>query len=325
MSIESGFDDLQGEANADKAAVDEARRRRDVFSSALGGLGDVTEVFPSGSLARGTHKDPIHDVDMVVVFDAAAHPDWHAVATNDPSAEAALEYTRSQINTLLGSSGSYSQDVRHTLLRNHSVKCFLDDPDQEGAFTVDVTPALERVEGGHWIPEKLSTKWVASDPKFLMKVVAARHAAWPQFAKLVRVLKRWNTDHGGHMKSLTVEILALHNLPVADRPNALARFFAAAAVAVHDPICDPANLCGEIQPDLDRTSAAAKLTAAAELAWRAVDLAANNKSAQAMCTWRQLFGDIYPEPPGGCDGGGGAAAVGIAAQPKRPIKDTPQG
>ena len=61
------------------------------------------------------------------------------------------------------------------------------------------------------------------------------------------------------MKSLVVEVLALDLLPVADRPAALSRFFTAAAEAVWGPICDPAGLCGEIQPDMDRAAASAAL------------------------------------------------------------------
>lgn len=33
---------------------------------------DVTEAFPSGSLARGSQLEPIHDVDFVVVYDPDA-------------------------------------------------------------------------------------------------------------------------------------------------------------------------------------------------------------------------------------------------------------
>jgi hypothetical protein len=73
VSVTTGFDELQQAVDAAIEAVNEARRRRDVFRSALPTSDDVHEVGPSGSLARGTHKDPIHDVDLVTVFDEAAH------------------------------------------------------------------------------------------------------------------------------------------------------------------------------------------------------------------------------------------------------------
>lgn len=324
MSVESGFDDLHSEVDADMPAVREARRRRDVFRAALGGLEEVKEVIPSGSLARGTHKDPIHDVDLLVVYEDDAHPGWHNSEENDDTAGEALEHARTSVKELIGRNGTEGEEVRHTLLRNHSVKCFLDDPDDPGAFTVDVTPALRRSEGGFWIPESLSDIWVPSDPEHLMKLVADRHAEWPLFAKLVRVLKRWNSDHGGLMKSLVIELLALDHLDGEDRPCALSTFFTAAAAAVQEPVCDPADLCGEVQPDLDRDAAEEKLGEAAELAWEAVDLAGRRKGAQAMCKWREIFGDIFPEPPGGCGSGGAGAAAGAAAA-KRPIRDLAQG
>ena len=68
MDISKAFDDLQREVNAPIESVREARRRRDLFRDAFAPEDDVVEVFPSGSLARGSQKDPINDVDVVIVF-----------------------------------------------------------------------------------------------------------------------------------------------------------------------------------------------------------------------------------------------------------------
>ena len=318
MSVDSGFDDLQTTVNVDPDDLREARRRRDLFKAALGEADDVVEVRPSGSLARGTHKGPIHDVDILVMFRSSDHPDW---GKPGPSALAALEHVRGLINDSLGTSGT--GDVRHTLLRNHSVKCFLDDPDDPDAFTVDATPALDRAAGGIWIPEQYNSKWIASDPQYLIDIVAARHAEWNQFARLVRVLKRWNSDHGNYMKSLTAEVLALTHLPVLDRPQAIASFFAAAQEAVWSPIEDPAGLCGEIQPDLDRKAASDALSGAADLAARAIEAATRTEDSEAQCLWNKVFGDIYPKPADGC--GSSAAPALISTTPKRRVVDSPQG
>jgi len=317
-------------------AVRGAKHRRDVFRKALGGESDVTTVIPTGSTSRGTHTDPIHDVDLVALYDAEAHPDW---GQPGPSANDALEYARDRIKGLLGYDSGHDEVVRFARLNNHSVKCFLDDPDDEDAFTVDVTVALPRREGGLWIAERNSSLWIPSDPLELNRQVAARHKEWNDFARSVRALKRWNADHGKVMKSLTVEVLALDHLPAigaagGGRPVALHRFFAAARTAVFSPICDPAGLCGVIQPDLDVQKAHELLAHAADLSWRAVDAKTHDEDATAMCLWRQVFGDIFPEPDGGCAGSGanaaaaaavGAAATTISARPKRRIQDSPQG
>jgi predicted nucleotidyltransferase len=317
MSVNSGFDDVQAEADADIQQVRKARKRRDDFKAGLSRRADISEIRLSGSLARGTHKDPIHDVDLIAVFDAAEHPGWGESGT---SSEEALEHMRGLVKEQFGADGT--GDVRLTRIQNHAVKCFLDDPEDPDAFTVDVAPALIRPEGGIFIPEKKSARWTPSDPKYLIDRVAERHAEWNLFARLVRVLKRWNSDHGGHMKSLVVEVLALEHLREADRPDALAQFFTAAADAVWYPIEDPAGLCGEIQPNLDQAAASAELAAAADNASRALEAASRGENAQAMCLWRKVFGPIYPEPPGGCDRRSPAL---IPAAPKRRVVDSPQG
>lgn len=317
MSVESGFDTLQTTVNVPPDDLEEARRRRNLFCTELAKEADVVEVRPSGSLARGTHKDPINDVDIVVVYDAAAHPAW-----NQPgdSPDDALEHARRAVVRRLGSSGT--GDVRLTKTRNHSVKCFLDDPDDPSPFTVDVTPALLRPEGGIFIPESKTHSWIPSDPQHLIDIVARRHEDWNEFARLVRVLKRWNTDHGKHLKSLTIEVLAIGHLPIDSRPNAISAFFAAAQDAVWDPIEDPSGLSGEIQPDIRPGEASGALAAAADLAARAIEADVSGEMSNAQCLWRKVFGDIFPEPYGGCGSGGGLVAT---PTPKRRVVGSSQG
>ena len=116
-----------------------------------------------------------------------------------------------------------------------------------------------------------------------------------------------------------------------DRGQALEQFFTAAASAVVSPVCDPTGHCGEIQPKLDKEGEEVLLEAA-DLAWRANAAAARDEIATARCLWNQVFGDAYPEPPGGCTGTGAtvvgaavAAAKGLVTRPKRAIRDAPQG
>jgi hypothetical protein len=324
LSVDKGFDQLQSEVDVPRDVMREARRRRDLFRSALPKVEDVTKVIPTGSLARGTHKDPLHDVDLVCLFKADAHPEWGQPGA---SADAALEHTRGLVTDLLGhEDGSEGREVRLIRKQNHALRCFLDDPDEEDPFTVDVAPALRHPESGLLIPQQRSSDWIRTDPEYLMELVAKRHAEWNQFAKLVRALKRWSADRSTGMKSLVVEVLALYHMPDLGRAEALARFFAAASGAIWKPVEDPAGLCGEIQPDMDRDKANSELSNAADVAWRAVDAAGRGETDRAMCLWREIFDDIYPEPSGGC---GTAKAPGLivapALRPKRRVVDAPQG
>jgi Second Messenger Oligonucleotide or Dinucleotide Synthetase domain len=327
MDIETAFDTLQQNVNAPPDAVAEARRRRNMFCDSFSGDDDVTECVHSGSLARGSQKDPINDVDEIIVFDQEAHPDWGQLGF---SAGEALDHVRDRVNELLGTTnGTHARQVRLARSRSHSVKCWLDDPDDPDAFTVDVTPALRRDDGTLLIPEKANERWINTDPEDLIERVRELHAAWNRFVGLVRCLKRWAADQPTEMKSLLIEVLALDHLPVDTRQRALARYFTAASQAVRLPVVDPAGLCGEIQPDLDREAASQDFAKAAEAAWRAVEAEGRDDTDEAACLWRAIFGDIFPEPPGGCGNGRGrgpaAAAAAIPARPRRQVRDAPQG
>jgi predicted nucleotidyltransferase len=341
MDINDAFNTLQKVADAGPAQVAEARRRRDLFAGVFATEGDVIEVVASGSLARSTQRVPLNDVDVAVVFDASTHPDW---GLPGDSASAALDYLRTKVAELLGSGGL--GEVRLAVPRNHSVKCWLDDPDADRAFTVDAMPALRQPGGELLVPEKKSEYWIRTHPEYLIEMVRERQAKWAWFRPLVRVLKLWNDRDGGVMKSLTVEILALNNLPAeTNRPRAVQRFFQAAVNAIDLPIVDPSGFCGEIQPDLDRVAARERLDAAASWAWHAVNSQDAGETDRAACLWRNVFGDAFPEPEDGCpvaaeedDGSGtfyigtGAAAAGMAAaggrigvDRPRPVTDAPQG
>jgi hypothetical protein len=70
-------------------------------------------------------------------------------------------------------------------------ECFIDNPDDPDAFTVDAMPALRRLDGTLLIPEALTDQWVTADPEDLIRRVAKHHADWAYFRPMVRVLKHW--------------------------------------------------------------------------------------------------------------------------------------
>jgi predicted nucleotidyltransferase len=225
MDLNNAFQTLQQTADADPDQVDEARARRDLFRKAFEPEGDVVEVIPSGSLARSTQREPINDVDVIIVFEAEEHADW---GQDGSSAADALSHLQDRVKELLGTNGgSVEQVVRRVDRKNHAVKCFLDDPGDPDAFTVDAMPALRQPTGELLVPERLNETWIRTDPEHLIKRVADRQADWNLF-RAVRVLKYWNETAKAGMKSLTVEVLALDHLPEgpakrASQPDAYRR------------------------------------------------------------------------------------------------------
>jgi hypothetical protein len=337
--INDAFDDYQKHVNADDPQVVAARRRRDLFTDSLGGCDDVDEVVSSGSLRRGTHRDPIHDVDTIIVFDADQHPTW---GTPGESAGEALDHARALVNKLLGATnGTFAQEVRLASPRNHAVKCFLDDPDADNPFTVDAMPALRR-DGMFLVPEKLSEKWIYTDPEELIEQVAKKHAEWNRFAGLVRMLKDWAHKQDIGIKSLVMEVLALDHMPSGNnRPTALKEFFVKAAYRVESltAIEDPAGVCGAIQADLDMDGLGERLRSSATLASEAIAAQANNDTHKALAKWHEIFGEGFPPPPPPPPSKSGTPNPSPAVVPlvpgvdptpttepqRRPVKDTPQG
>ena len=320
MSVTDAFDEFQGIVNADAEQVKEARRRRDLFRDAFLNEGDVNEVIASGSLARGTHKDPIHDVDVVIIYDGSQHPEWGTPGT---SAEDALNHTRTRVNALLGvTNGTFDKAVRLARWRNHAVKCFLDDPEDPNAFTVDAMPALRR-EGMLYIPEASSKQWVPCDPEYLISEVAKKHAEWGKYAGTVRMLKQWASQQDTKVKSLVMEVLALEFLPTdRTRPVAIKDFFVSAHYAIDGgrEVVDPAGICGPIQSDLDYEEFATCLKEARDSAVRAFQAQNNENVAAAIQHWGKVFGEDFPEPPST-----GSPLPAIAPEVPRTVKDTPQG
>lgn len=323
MNVNDAFDTYQRYVNADESSLTTARERRDLFKSAFEPQPDISRVLRSGSLARGTQRDPIHDVDMILIYDGLQHPEWGAPGR---SAEDALDYTRDQVKSLLGTSdGSFAKEVRLARWRNHAVKCWLDEPEAEGAFTVDAMPALRR-DGMLIIPEAISKTWIPAHPEFLIDLVDAKHAQWNKFAGTVRMLKAWGSEQDIKIKSLVMEVLATEFLPTAKtRFAALDTFFTAAAFAVENGhrVSDPADVCGEIQADLEYGALADLLRNAASLASAAVAKQVNNNPHGAITLWGELFGAGFPVPPAGS--AEDAAAGTAAADGPRRVKDTPQG
>ncbi|MFG3151509.1 hypothetical protein ACGF7W_05620 [Streptomyces sp. NPDC048219] len=332
MRIDEAFDDFLGSVNENIDQTRLARDRRDLFKKALSSEPDVTEAFGSGSLSRSTQLKPIHDVDVVIVYDGSQHSSWGSPGL---SAEQALDHARGQVNRLLGkTNGSHGKEVRLALPKNHAVKCFLDDPDDESGFTVDVMPALRQADKTLLIPEKLTQAWVPANPEYLINLVTERQREWEHFRPLVRVLKQWRHDVAvsGRVKSLVMEVLALDSMPTSgNRSDGLRTFFTAAAARVNEGVHDPAGLCGEIQPDLDYDGLQTGLAEAAELADRACAAAAAGNTDQALRLWQEVLGDAFPAPAAPAKPASpltGAPAL-IPSTPAlitpRPIKDAPQG
>lgn len=324
MDIEAAFDEFQQVVNADPGLVKVARDRAATFKQAFEDEPDVNAAWLSGSLRRSTQLDPVHDVDMVIEYADSDHPTW---GQPGESSTEAIEHVRGRVKDLLGRPGGMVEDlVRRAdgANKNRAVKCFVDDPDDPEAFTVDVMPVLRQPDDTLLIPDTKRKSWITADPEYLIRLVQQSHESWSHFRPMVRVLKQWRFGVPGdvEIKSLLMEVLALESLPGGmTRADALDRFFTAAAIRVNMPIEDPADHCGPIQSDLDLAALRTALELDAVHAHAACVAERRGNTDEALRLWRKVFGTDFPAPAES----GRAAVAGPTLLAAQAMRNRPQG
>jgi predicted nucleotidyltransferase len=281
-----------------------ARQQQSAVINALKGRPGVVKVISSGSFARGTYLGPIHDVDLIVVFDKHMHLDRRGGG----SAQAALEHLEAELKQPRG-------PIRRTELRDHVVKCDLHrqlgpfDTFFRDAPPVDVMPAVKH--GSHLrIPERHTRRWKDTDPEQLRKMVEVHQRAWSNFDGVVRMIKVWADHQNLQMKSLAVEVMVLKYLP---RPglfgtmscsDAVARFFEAASRAHIDRLDDPTGRCGEIDSHMNYAALRKALGGGAGQAGKAIDAERAWKNrhrthdpvVHPSVFWQEIFGKEFQRP-----------------------------
>jgi hypothetical protein len=315
MESDDGFESFSRVIASDPIGVLLAKWRRDAFTRALKKLPDVVDVVPSGSLARGTQIGPIHDVDLIVVFDSSRHPDYGINGNPEKAAESAQAAITHLENELLeqlrpwrGAAGGL---LKETGQRTHVVRYH---GDWTGPFSqiissapaADVMPAVRA--GSHLLIPERGSGWIDVDPERLIREVEQRRREWKYFKEVAGMVKAWARKNHLGMKTLAVEVMVLMYCP---RPRffetlscgeAVARFFAAAAEAKITSLRDPAGRCGEIHPGMNYGELRSALDQSAGLARQAMDaehawkhrFEAVGEVTHPDVLWRQLFGRKYP-------------------------------
>ena len=284
MESDDGFRSFSRAIESDPIGVLLAKWRRDAFIKKLVDLPDVDEVIESGSLARGTQIGPVHDVDLIVVFDSSQHPDYGIKDRSGKaveSAQAAMTHLEKELGEQLHPwLGAREGALKETEQRSHVVTCYAGWTEALAevvpmAPPVDVMPAVR--EGSHLLIPERGTGWIDVDPEKFMRQVEQRQREWKYFKEVVGMVKAWAGQNDLDMRNLAIEVMVLKYCP---RPGlfetlscgeAVARFFEAAAKAHITSLRDPAGRCGEIDPGIDYSKLRAALNQAAGLARQAMD------------------------------------------------------
>jgi hypothetical protein len=276
-----------------KSDVDKAKDRHTKIRDALLKHKICDDTFLTGSYARSTAINPLHDVDIFAEFRA----DGDDIST----AGAQLARVESILKRAMPEA---------TLRRQkRSIGLSFDGVDT----TFDVVPARKTAKG-YSIPDRKLVFWLHTDPKTTMEACTkANSASKGRLLPLIKLAKRWNqhqaivfkiADADGIVKpfkSFHLEVLC-YGFSVPESSNdreALAGLFAFLASNVSRDVLPPGGgtslsmYLNDGTHKFDSARLKEMLMVAAREATDAVQ-AETKRPKEAHGLWKTLLGDVYP-------------------------------
>ncbi len=272
---------------------DVSRRHREVRDVVAAGL-RIERDFLTGSYARWTKTKPLKDVDVFCEL----HQDERAYRDRPP--RAILERIESILAPIYGKDHVTIDQLAVTV--DFGVPISAEDESDDKVLSIDVVPAFP-LDDHYEIPDTSSGGWIETDPEIHAELAVDAHDAYQrEWKPLVRMIKKWNRQHGRPVTpSFLIEVMALDLLvpPFSSGgyPYELKAFFASAVEHIHDQWPDPAGLgpaVGDGMTTAQKDAAHQALLDAEAMATRAILLARQGKHGEALRTWRALFGPQFP-------------------------------
>lgn len=239
----------------------------------------IVDVRAIGSIDRQTIIRPIHDIDLMAVFD----PETFTFAFRFFGSRPFITRVRNALSdssaTIIGTRG---QAVRFFYTTGPMV---------------DVAPVFPKRNGGYALPNGRDG-WLTTDPdvhkRWINDENARLHFKLKPFARL---MKRWNRVHSERLSSFHIEVMIanLFGSLGSNSRAAAALFFEDGSRHLHSS--DPAGHSGDLaagftwdqQKAIHRSFESAK-----ERADRAIAAESVGNHAEAMRLWRLVFGDEFP-------------------------------
>ncbi len=243
----------------------------------------VLDSFLTGSYRRSTMIAPLKDadIDVFVVLDDLA------LKQNGPVF--LLDKVKAILKKTFPKTPKISRNGQAVTIR------FSD-------FTVDVVPAFDRQSGGYQIADSINGSWIVTDPKkhvYLWSMANLAHQG--DLVPLIKIIKVWNRQNGGllrsfHLESMILEIL--QNITISDLSSGSRYIFEKARQTVKSAIYDPSGYGGNIANYLNTqqkiNDVVNRLDCSYSRAVEAENLEALGKTDMAVEKWRLIFGDYFP-------------------------------
>lgn len=252
--------------------------------------------FLTGSYARYTKTKPLKDIDIFFVMKQAERH------YRDEAAGVVLDKYKEVLVEKYGEKAVRRQS--RSINIDFGVDVKEEDKTDYKILSVDVVPAFDSGDD-YEIPDGDTGKWIKTNPqKHAEKAVDAHRAYGSEWKGLVRMAKYWNNNkkHGEKpvKPSFLIEVMALDCLYggwSGQFDREMQAFFATLAQRIGETWADPAGLGPPISASMDATriaNARRALEEAARQAGIAINHVRQGRNGEALRTWRELFGPMFP-------------------------------
>lgn len=294
ITVQDAFKKFRSRLELNDREQHDASRRQQDIRRVMKGAFAVDRDFLTGSYARHTKTKPLKDVDIFCVLgDSERH-------YRDKAPSALLADVEKALADEYGKDNVCQQ--RRSVCVDFGIREDENGETDDKVVSFDVVPAFD--EGKHYeIPDKdISAGWTKTDPEVHAdKAVAAQKAYDREWKGLVRMMKSWNREQGKPIKpGFLIEVMALDVLYPpwgGSYAREMQAFFATLAARISEKWPDPAGLGPDVsdrmtpQMCLDAKNA---LLAAEQNAAYAIRLEREGKNGEALRTWRNMFGKLFP-------------------------------
>jgi len=289
ITVNEAFQKFRSKLELTKKEQDDASRRQKEVREFLDDNFKIQTDFLSGSYRRFTKTKPLKDVDIFCVLHDDERPYRHkppSVLLNAVGDRLAREYGKDNV-----------------VVQRRSVSVSFDiSGEEDRVMSFDVVPAFTK--GAHYeIPDTvISTGWIQTNPEIhAQKATDANKSFGGEWKGMVRMLKKWNLEKAKPIKpSFLLEVMSLDLIRPpfgGDYPYEFKSLFASAADRIYDDWPDPSGLgppVSDSMTSVDRQKAAGLLLVASNLVTDAIRLARDGKNEQALRTYKEVFGDLFP-------------------------------
>lgn len=296
LTIDEAFRKFKSRLELNQREQDNASARHKEVREYLYTKFDIEGDFLTGSYARYTKTKPLKDID---IFFPMKKSERHY---RDKAAGVVLDDYKAALVDKYGSAAVRRQS--RSINVDFGVQVKDEDKTDYKILSIDVVPAFA-VGSDYEIPDGDTGSWIKTNPKIHAdKAVTAHQNYGSEWKGLVRMVKYWNNNpkHGEKpiKPSFLIEVMALdclHGGWGGQFDREIQSFFATLADRIGEAWADPAGLGPPISGSMDaqRVARARKLLGAAVAqANQAIHLVRQGRNWDALRTWRELFGPMFP-------------------------------